>query len=562
MTDARRFCWEITVDCDGSPTKRLHLRERETLGRDDDNDISLSHTMVSRRHAELRQRDGSLYIVDLQSMNGTYVNDVRIHSETILRNGDVISLGGAVLVCHETELGPEPETEDEVAHGVIKTTIRRELTQKIMQRIVDVPSLVEDDRRLSVLSRATSALVADGPLAELFDRVLDALLDTIPGQRAAVMLLDDQTRIPDLKATRSRGGPALGEIRKDIVQRVLERREAFLIRDLPDNTDPARLTDIKTAPVRSLMCAPLWSASKGKGDGRVLGLIYLDNLNDRPPLTDRDLHVLIMLANITATRVENARLREESQQKRRIEEDVQRAAAIQKDLLPRSSPIIPGYSVCGATEPCHMVGGDYFDFEYDGNTLYLALADVSGKGPGAAMLMVALRAIVRAHWRDGSLPEATARINRTFHQTVPADKYATFFVARLDCPSGRLDYVNAGHNRPLLIQSGGEWERLEVGGTVVGAFPESAYEKKSVELKPGARLLVFSDGISDVWHNEHAADEQLVALARGRRPGNVTELREAVFQAVDHANDDRTLIVVDRLADPSASGTPMTCEGS
>jgi serine phosphatase RsbU (regulator of sigma subunit) len=553
MSDKRRFCWEITVDCcGGNASKRLRLRERETIGRDQDNGISLSETMVSRRHAEFQQRDGSLYIIDLGSTNGTYVNGVRVHSETILRDSDVISLGGATLVCHETAIEAESEDEDDVVHGVVKTTVRRELTMRLMRRVVDVSSLVEEDRSLSVVCQAANALVADGPLSELFDRVLEAILKAIPAQRGAIMLLEGQPLVPNLKATRTLAGTDLGEISRDIVHRVVERREAFLVRDLLEDAELRRRADMSTDSIRSVMCAPLWSNFGGTADGRVLGLIYLDNLDDRPPLTDRDLHVLIMLANITATKVENARLMEENQQKKRMEEDIMRAAAIQADLLPRSSPVVPGYSVCGATVPCRTVGGDYFDFEHDGRTLHIALADVSGKGTGAAMLMVALRATVRAHWREGSLTEATSRINRTFFQTVPPDKYATFFVARLDHETGRLDYVNAGHNRPLLIQPNGEWLRLEAGGTVVGAFPEAVYEQGTVVLGPGSCLLVFSDGISDAWHDEAAADRHLVGLALDRKPGDATALRSAIFQPVEQANDDRTLIVVERLADATA----------
>jgi len=277
-------------------------------------------------------------------------------------------------------------------------------------------------------------------------------------------------------------------------------------------------------------------------------MVYVDNQSDRPPLTDRDLHIFVMLANITATKIENARLLEESLQKQRIEEDMRLAAEIQSDLLPRSSPIIAGYRVCGTTEPCRMVGGDYFDFEHDGRCLYIALADVSGKGIGAAMLMVALRATVRAHWQDAGLTEATARINRTFHQTVPPDKYATFFVARLDPRSGRLEYVNAGHNRPLLVRPDGQWQRLEVGGTVLGAFPEVTYDQETVVLEPGACLLVFSDGVSDAWRDEDEADRQLVNLVQTRKRGDVAALRAKIFRAGKRANDDRTLIILERLA--------------
>lgn len=546
MCDAQKYCWEITIDgSEGSPAKRMRLKERASVGRDLDNDISFSDAMVSRRHAEFQQHDGTLCIVDLDSTNGTYVNDVRVHGERILRNGDVVSVGGTSLVCHQIKL--EEASDDECAHGVVRAAVGPELTARVLQRYINVADLVHEDRSLGAVCQATSVLLTHHPLPELFDKVLAAILDSIPAQRAAIMLLDGNPPVPQLTATRTRDGVALGDIRQDIIRRVIEGREAVLVRDDLLGDDPLAPPPVTTDPIRSVMCAPLWSTSFDKKGGRVLGLIYLDNLSDRPPLTDRDLHVLIMLANITATKIENARLLEESLQKQLMEEDMRLAASIQADLLPRNSPVVPGYRVCGRTEPCRLVGGDYFDFEYDDRILHLALADVSGKGSGAAMLMVALRATVRAHWRDGALPEATARINRTFSQTVPPDKYATFFVARLEQESGRLEYVNAGHNRPLLVRSDGTWQRLEVGGTVVGAFPDATYKQETVVMEAGSRLLVFSDGISDAWGSHEDADQQLVRLVNERRGSDILALRSEIFRLAKRSEDDRTLIIVERL---------------
>jgi phosphoserine phosphatase RsbU/P len=546
MSETRRFCWEVTVDGSGmSPSRHLRVKECASVGRDEDNDISVPDSMVSRRHAEFRQRDGSLYVADLGSTNGTYVNEVRIQDEKILRDGDVVSVGGTSLVCHEAEL--KGNDQDDLAHGGVRSTLKRTLTTRAIRRMIDVEDLAHEDRSLGVVCRATNSLVAHLPLPEIFDRALDAILEAIPAQRAAIMLLEGQPAVLTLKAVRLRQGQDMGDIRQDIVQKVLEGRQAFLVREPSDGHGDPDSTVSNADPIRSVMCAPLWSTSSGTGQGRVLGLIYLDNLSDRPPLADRDLHVLILLANIMATKVENAGLVEESLQKQRIEEDLRRAASIQADLLPRCPPVIPGYCVYGLTEPCRMVGGDYYDFEYDNRVLHMALADVSGKGTGAAMLMVALRATVRAHWRDGSLTEVMARINRTFHQTVPPDKYATFFLARLEPESGRLEYVNAGHNLPLLVRHDGRWQRLAVGGTVVGSFPDAVYEQAAVVLEPGDCLLVFSDGVSDGWHNAEEADLHLVGLVANRRRGEAAALRAAIFDSVKQATDDRTLMIVERL---------------
>lgn len=523
--------------------RRVHLSPRTTVGREEDNDICLLDTMLSRHHAEFQLRHGVVHIVDLASTNGTYVNGTRVVGECSLKDGDVVNMGSSSLVFHETDLGPGIEEDEQGA--VIHAEIMHEPTARTMTKAVDVSQLIQVDHSLGVICEVTNALVAPHALPELFDKVLEAILDSVPTQRAAVMIIDGPPPTPKVRAIRQRTAADIGPIRYDIVERALRERKALLVSDVVPSPEP--LGNRGIVPIRSVICAPIWSALNKKGSGRVLGLIYSDSQSGHPPFTERDLHILITLANITATKIENARLMEESLHRQRIEDDVRKAAEIQAVLLPQTSPTIEGYRLFGATEPCRMVGGDYYDYEHDGRNVHLALADVSGKGTGAAMLMVALRATVRAHWHCDALTEATARINQTFHQNVPPDKYATCFLARLDPATGRLLYVNAGHNRPLLIRPNGQWCRLEVGGTVLGAFADTTYHQGTAVLEPGSCLLVFSDGVSDAWPNQEDADRHLVDMVLARRRGEPAELRSNIFSAVDGTNDDRTLLILERL---------------
>ena len=542
---------EVTVSSvQGRTCRRIRLRLRTTVGRAEDNDIFFADSLLSRHHAEFQQRDGACYLLDLDSANGSYVNDVRVLDEQVLHEGDTITVGGISLVFHESALpdGAGEGPDD----GVVKDEVVLEMTLPT-KKAIDVTDLAGEDRALGILCQATNALLVHHPLPDLFNKILEAILDAIPAERAAIMLLEGQPPVPTLKATRTRFGPDIVKVSEGIAQRALADRVAFLLPDVFQDPGLRDRASLRTDPIRSVMCAPLWSSSNRDDPGRVLGLVYLDSQSDVPSLSYRDLQLLTVLANLTATKIESARLLEENLHRQRLEEDMRLAAEIQGDLLPREAPAIAGYGVDGTTEPCRMVGGDYFDFEHDGQHLHMALADVSGKGIGAAMLMVALRATVRAHWRDGSLPDATARINRTFHKTVPPDKYATFFLGRLDLSTGSLTYVNAGQNRPLLIQPDGQWQSLDVGGTVLGAFAETSYQQGTVVLQPGACLIAFSDGISDSWSDADEADRQLVAIARSRRDGTAAALRADIFHAVDQANglktnDDRTLLVVQRLA--------------
>jgi serine phosphatase RsbU (regulator of sigma subunit) len=288
----------------------------------------------------------------------------------------------------------------------------------------------------------------------------------------------------------------------------------------------------------------------------VIGLVYVDSLQHAHAFTEDDLRVLTALANVAAAKIENVRLLEESLEKRRMEEDMRMAAEIQTGLLPREAPRLPGWDLAGCNRPCRTVGGDYYDFAIEGGRVLLALGDVSGKGTGAALLMTVLRAAVRAHWTEPKLAEAVARINRTVCQNVPSSKYVTFFLASLDPVSGRLDYVNAGHNPPILVRASGEVEKLTAGGLVLGIFEGVSYEGGSVEMGQGDTLIIYSDGVTETWDpdGEEYGEDKLVALAVAGRAKGADAVQNGIlceiekFEQGARATDDRTLVVLKREA--------------
>ena len=178
--------------------------------------------------------------------------------------------------------------------------------------------------------------------------------------------------------------------------------------------------------------------------------------------------------------------------------------------------------------PARRIGGDYYDFvELRDRGIGIALADVSGKGVAAALIMSVVQASLRIISSEGGIapPRLVARMNEFVYRSTPASKYATFFYAQLDEQRRQLRYVNAGHNAPYLLRAGRrstadsaspEIEQLSVGGTVVGMFPEMGYEEATVELCPGDVLLVFTDGVPEAHNpeNEEFGEERLQQLLR------------------------------------------------
>jgi serine phosphatase RsbU (regulator of sigma subunit) len=334
---------------------------------------------------------------------------------------------------------------------------------------------------------------------------------------------------------------------------VIEEKIALLLPEVLEDASFRTSDSLTQLGVRSALCVPLWVIEENEQPApRILGLVYLDSRAPGAPFSEMDLQILTVIANVAAAKIETARLLDESREKRQLEHDMRIAAEIQASLQPVKPPQdVPGYRVAGMSRSCRAVGGDYFDFMFDGQRLHMALGDVSGKGYGAAMLMTALRAATRSHWVDGTPVDAMARINRAFHQCVPSDKYATLFLGRLHARSGRLVYVNAGHNPPLLVRAEGRLEVLATGGTIVGSFEGSVYEEAVVEIHPGDTLLVYSDGISDAWPTLEAAERALAEYVRHGRSHDPARIGDLIFQATERTagggrEDDRTLVIVRR----------------
>lgn len=543
---------EITIQSIYFPDRRVVLRRRTTIGRATDSDIFFPDQRLSRRHAVIQQRGEEFFIVDLGSTNGTYLNGERVARENRLRDGDVVSVGDSTITFHSGEEADSGEIKELLG---VRTYSLSNMATRSTQRSLEAPDGVDQNRVLAVLSQASSALLQHHAIPELYDRILDVIQDALRAERGAILLVEPETGKPVVKASRSRdGSPPIRQVSSSLAQRVMDTQVTLLLQDVMADATLSRRESVISAGVRSVLCAPLWFRDNSGDPGKVLGIVYLDSNQKAASFTGGELQILTVLANVAAAKIENARLFEETVEKRRMEQDLRLAAEIQATLLPDTPPVVPGYNLAGATRSCWAVGGDYYDMVYTRGRLLFALGDVSGKGMSASMLMTALRAAVRAHWDDDALSfaEITGKINRTFNQCVPHDKYATLFLGRLDCDTGQLEYVNAGHNRPLLIRQGGAWESLSEGGTIIGAFEPERFISGRAELRDRDTLLVFSDGVSDTWTDPDAADRALIDLVEENARHGAHAVLKSIFRELDHkthrgrANDDRTVIVLGR----------------
>jgi sigma-B regulation protein RsbU (phosphoserine phosphatase) len=267
-----------------------------------------------------------------------------------------------------------------------------------------------------------------------------------------------------------------------------------------------------------------------------------------------DVGLVTAIANIAAVKVQTAQLAREQAESRRLQEEIRLAAEVQSRLLPRAVPPLRGWSLGTMSRPCHSMGGDYFDWELAGDGLRLAFADVAGKGTAAALLMAAVRALVRAHWGERDLAKAAETVSRAVFDSVPEGRYATAFLARLDPVGGQLHYVNAGHQPPILVRRNGDVELLESQGFPLGLVEATAYQSGLTTLAPGDTLLVFSDGVCEAKDGRGAelGPAALVAHARQALGLDAAALAATIERAIDAhsqgtpADDDRTLLVLRR----------------
>jgi sigma-B regulation protein RsbU (phosphoserine phosphatase) len=232
--------------------------------------------------------------------------------------------------------------------------------------------------------------------------------------------------------------------------------------------------------------------------------------------------------------------------------EIEEASVTQRGLLPREIPQFPGYDISAAWRPAGAVSGDYLDvLKLNANNLALCVADVIGKGVPAALLMSNVQAAVHALAGE-MLPtgELCGRINRVVAGNLGSGKFITFFYGVLDGATRRFSYTNAGHCEPILVRQNGECVRVNHGGVVLGVFPDWSYQEEHVDLAPGDRLALFTDGITEISdaNGEEFGEERLMEVLKAHRHLNAEAMQQRVMAAISEYSggnfqDDATLII-------------------
>ena len=343
-------------------------------------------------------------------------------------------------------------------------------------------------------------------------------------------------------------------ISRTSVRQAMEAGEAILSADAATDSRFDSSQSIADFRIRSMMCAPLVSHS-----GVSLGVIQIDTLDQRTPFHKEDLDVLASVAGQAAFAVENAQLHEAALKRQALERDLQLAHTVQQGFLPSRPPELAGYQFFDFYEPANQVGGDYYDYiQLPGGRLGVIVADVSGKGIAAALLMAKLSAEVRYGLVSSAGPaEALVQLNAGFSRSWE-DRFVTCALAIVDPKSHEVQLANAGHMAPFLRHADQRVETVgeEQTGVPLGVAPDFAYEQFSFSLKPGDGLAMFTDGFSEAMNLEN----NLYGLARleqqlQRKAAGVRQIGELILSDVKQfvgsrsQSDDMCLLCFGR--DPS-----------
>ena len=252
----------------------------------------------------------------------------------------------------------------------------------------------------------------------------------------------------------------------------------------------------------------------------------------------------VRLARAMAERMEAERL---------ADRELEIAREVQAKLLPQRAPALESLDYAGRCIQARQVGGDYFDFLYLGpGRLGLVLADISGKGISAALLMASLQASLRSQYAQApdDIPGVLRAVNRTFYDSTPTSRYATLFFGIYDEQRSQLRYANCGHPPPVLLSCDGSVERLQPTGHVLGLFEELNCTTADIALASQDTLVMFTDGVVESFNarEEEFGESRLLDVLRQRNGRSAAELLDAVVEAVQRhsgpaQSDDLTLVI-------------------
>src|SRR5579863_3415635 len=453
-------------------------------GREGGNHLALDDMRVSRKCAAISAVPGGLRIEDRGQLNGIFVNGVPA-TEKALCDGDRIRLGvddGCQLVFREHAVprsGEDPMTKLRSLLGSLHGDAGGELD------------------RLRLLLEATSLLHSDLPLESVFAAMLDHAIVITHADRG-MLLEPDASGVAQVRVARGRNGESLSpetmNPSRSVLKQAIELKTAVINEDLRlADTNVQSAYSVVVQLLRSAVVIPLYGMRQGDAgaaasQSQLLGAVYLDSRRTAT-FSALDRQILDALGAQAASILDNARLVERERERQRLEQELSIAREIQQALVPQGLQDFPHLAITGVHHPCYEVGGDYFDvFPIPDGRVAILIADVAGKGLGAALLTTMLQGAISGMTLGVDPVKVFHHLNRFLCDHAVVGRYATMFFGLLD-PGGALEYVRAGHPSPLLLRQGVVSELYTGGSFPVGLIEQATFNASIIQLEPGDTLL-------------------------------------------------------------------------
>ena len=474
-----------TINLDHSPY---------SVGRKIDKDLVIADPRVSRDHALIVSENGAFYLVDQGSKHGSFVNGERVQRQKLERN-DRLEFGVrdvAYVIFHPLHLQT--------------SNTAREFLSQISG--IHISTETTDLEKLTLFLEAARKLNTIGVLDEILVTLLDATLKLTRAERGYVFMKNEDGNLRLTAGRNAKGEPLLDDktISHSILDEALKSNSEFVITDTSRSLDLAGRQSIVAYDLRTVICIPLRKPQvqatrdvqgpAPAGSGEVMGALYVDSRFASRDISSVSNEILQAIAIEAASLIENARLVQAEEAARRYQQELSIAAGIQQRLMAVTIPEVPFARLAGRNLSCKEIGGDFFDAVNTEDGLAIVLADVSGKGVSAALLASTLQGMIYSQLTARMpLTEIVAAVNRFFTQKHIGEKYATVIVARIH-PDGEVEYVNCGHVPPLLV-SNHQVNRPTHGNLPVGLLKDASYESDLCRLKPGDRLVLVTDGVTE-----------------------------------------------------------------
>src|SRR5713226_7174759 len=413
--------------------------------------------------------------------------------------------------------------------------------------------------KLRMLLDITKTISRSLDLKEVLNLVMDTLDSLIPYDAAGIYLVKcsrpvseweegaDETCVFQTEAVRGYDIADLQELRlktgEGLIGHVALRGKPFIA---PDVSKEPRYINAR-ARTRSELIAPIIS------NNEVIGVFDLES-DELNAYTNDDIEILMLLASQVAIIIEKVMLHDQLIEKQRLETQLEVARQVQLELLPPRDPQLEGFDISAYNFPTEEVSGDYYDWVriYD-DQIGVVIADVSGKGVPAALLMAFLRASLRAATHIGYSPQVSmAKVNYLLWESIERNQFVTAFYGILDDTNRTLAYTNAGHNQPLLLTGDGKHQFVERGSLPLGMFKDTRYHEYYQTIEPGEMLVLYTDGVTEAQNRkgEEYGRDRLARAVKANQTLSARDLIAAVHKEVIEwtdgkgATDDVTFFVI------------------